>query len=69
MSKGTVRISEELHLASSLVKFTAKWPSGKEFSKYVDLGDDVNERARQERFAEERGYEVEWDEAENINGE
>jgi hypothetical protein len=69
MNKGTVKIKETLHLESSLVKFEAEWPSGKTFTKYVDLGDDVNERRRQERFATEREYEVEWDEEGIIYGE
>ena len=67
MSKGTVVIKETLRgcIGQGLVKFTATWPSGKTFEKYVDAGDAVNERVRQERFAEERGYEVKRDE--NVN--
>ena len=61
MSKGTVVIKEIAALATGLAKFVATWPSGKVFTKYVDMGDDVNERRRQEQFAESRGYEVEWD--------
>ena len=73
MSKGTVVIKEtmagtiltneagEYVGEEALARFTATWPSGKVFEKYVDAGDAVNERVRQERFAEERGYEVEWD--------
>ena len=63
MSKGTVVIKETADgcMVAGLTRFTATWPSGKVFEKYVDMGDAVNERVRQERFAEERGYEVEWD--------
>ena len=43
-----------------LTKFEATWPSGKVFTKYVVREDDVNERRRQESFAQERGYRVEW---------
>lgn len=68
-NKGTVKIKETLDLKSGLVKFEADWPSGRTFTKYVQLNDDVNERARQERFAEERGYEVEWDEEGTVYGE
>jgi len=60
MSKGTVVIKETME--AGLTKFKATWPSGKVFEKYVDMGDDVNERRRQEDFAESRGYTVEWDE-------
>jgi hypothetical protein len=67
--KGTVKIKETLHLESNLVKFEACWPSDKTFTKYVDPGDDVNERRRQERFAEKRGYTVEWDEEGIVYGE
>ena len=60
--KGIVKITETTRGCgdSGLVKFTAVWPSGKTFEKFVDIGDDVNERRRQERFAEERGFVVEW---------
>lgn len=59
--KGTVVLTETLRGcgASGLVQFHAVWPSGRTFTKYVDLGDDVNERRRQIRFALDRGYRVE----------
>ena len=69
MSKGTVVIKETAALSAGLTLFTATWPSGKVFKKYVDMGDDVNERRRQERFAEERGYEVKWDMEGTIEGD
>jgi len=70
MFKGTVVIKENARgcMGAGLTRFTATWPSGKEFVKYVDAGDAVNERIRQERFAEKRGYEVEWDEEGTIIG-
>ena len=69
MSKGTVVIKETAELSAGLTKFVATWPSGKTFTKYVDMGDDVNERRRQERFAKERGYEVKWDMKGTIEGD
>jgi hypothetical protein len=72
MSKGTVKIKESCTGQAfydedgdyvgeqALTKFQATWPGGKVFTKYVVREDDVNERRRQEEFARERGYEVEW---------
>jgi hypothetical protein len=59
MSKGTVKITETIEGGAGAVKFEITWPSGKVFTKYVGLNDDVNERRAQQRFAQERGYEVE----------
>jgi len=68
MSKGTVSIKETL-AGNGIVKFETRWPSGKVFTKYVDQGDDVNERVRQVRFAEERGYDAEFDLTGKVFGE
>ena len=72
MSKGIVVIKEDAKegaLGAGLTRFSTTWPSGKTFKKFVDQGDAVNERVRQQRFAEERGYEVEWDEEGVIFGD
>ena len=69
--KGTVIIKQDASgaLGVGLVKITATWPGGKKFSKYVDVGDAVNEERRQARFAESRGYGVEYDEEGLIFGD
>jgi len=71
MSKGTVVIKESGKgcMGVGLTKFTAAWPSGKTFEKFVDAGDAVNERRRQERFIESRGYTVKWDMEGTIEGD
>jgi len=71
MSKGTVVIRQVARgsMGAGLTKITATYPSGRIFSKYVDMGDAVNEERRQARFAEERGYEVEYDEEGVIFGD
>ena len=71
MSKGTVIIKEDGKgcIGQGLTRFTVTWPSGKVFTKFIDSGDAVNERVRQARFAEERGYEVEYDEEGVVYGE
>jgi len=71
MSKGTVVIKQDAKgsMGAGLTKITATWPSGKEFSKYVDSGDVVNEERRQARFAEDRGYEVEYNEEGVVYGD
>lgn len=43
-----------------LTRFEITWPSKEMFTIYVNRNDDVNERRRQEEFAEKRGYTVEW---------
>ncbi len=53
-----IEIEEIPYLATGLTKFVVTWPSGKTFTKFVDAGDAVNERRRQESFAETRGFYV-----------